>query len=100
MMANKLGFDYRYMSQNSPASGMPVGVVSAPDQVNVAQEKTTLFPPSALDTAHEGISSAEQRDEHQPSGLADQESNQAGSSSDVTRSPREEITEVASKLQP
>ena len=59
MMANKLGFDYRYMSQNSPASGMPVGVVSAPDQVNVAQEETTLSPLSALDIALEGICSAE-----------------------------------------
>ena len=100
MMANKLAFDYPYRSLNSPASGTPVGVASALDQVNVAQEETTLSPPSTLDTAHEGICSAEQRDEHQPSGQADQESNQAGSSSEVTRSPGEEIPEKASKLQP
>ena len=75
MMANKLAFDYPYRSLNSPASGTPVGVASAPDQVNVAQEETTLSPLSTLDTAHEGICSVEQRDEHQPSGLANQESN-------------------------
>ena len=75
MMANKLGFDYPYRSLNSPASGTPVGVASAPNQVNIAQEETTLSPLSALDIALEGICSAEQRDEHQPSGLADQESN-------------------------
>ena len=76
MMANKLGFDYPYRSLNSPACGMPVGVASTLDQVNIAQEEPTSFPlPSALVTAHEGISSAEQRDEHQPSGLADQEAN-------------------------
>ena len=64
MMANKLGFDYPYRSLNSPTSGTPMGVASALDQVNVAQEETTLSPPSALDTALEGICSAEQRDEH------------------------------------
>ena len=99
MMANKIGFNYPFRSPNSPPSGTPVGVASAPDQVNVAQEETTLSPPSTLDTAHEGICSVEQRDEHQPSGQADQESNQAGSSSEVTRSPGEEIPEVASELQ-
>ena len=72
-------------------------MASAPDQVNVAQEEPTSFPlPLALVTTHEGISSAEQRDEHQPSGLADQEANQAGISSEVTGSPGEEIP----KLQP
>ncbi|KAG2620242.1 hypothetical protein PVAP13_3NG159901 [Panicum virgatum] len=75
MMANKLGVNYTFRSLNSPPSGTPVGVASAPDQVNVAQEETTLSPPSALDIGHEGICSAKQRDEHQPSGLADQESN-------------------------
>ena len=93
-MANKLGVNYTFRSLNSPPSGTPVGVASAPDQVNVAQEETTLSPPSALDTAHEGICSAEQRDEHQPSGLADQEANQAVSSSEVTGSPGEEIPEL------
>ena len=96
MMANKIGFNYPFRSPNSPPSGTPVGVASAPDQVNVAQEETTLSPPSALDTGHEGICSAEQRDEHQPSGLAEWESNETGSSSELTRSPEEEITEVAS----
>ena len=74
MMANKLGVNYTFRSLNSPPRGTPVGVASAPDQVNVAQEETTLSPPSTLDTAHEGICSVEQRDEHQPSGQADQES--------------------------
>ena len=70
-------------------------MASAPDQINVAQEEPTSFPlPSALVTAHEGISSAEQRDEHQQSGLADQDANQEGSSSDVTGSPGEEIPEL------
>ena len=96
-MANKLGVNYTFRSLNSPPSGTPVGVASAPDQVNVAQEETTN---DAVDTCHEGICSAEQRDKHQPSGLADQELNQAGSSSEVTRSSGEEITEVASELQP
>jgi hypothetical protein len=59
MMANKLGFDYPYRFLNSPACGTHVGVASAPDQVNVAQEETTLSPPSTLDTALEGICSAE-----------------------------------------
>jgi hypothetical protein len=70
-------------------------VASAPDQVNVAQEEPTSFPlPLALVTTHEGISSTEQRDEHRPSRLADQEANQAGSSSEVTGSPGEEIPEL------
>ena len=59
MMANKIGFNYPFRSPNSPPSGTPVGVASAPDQVNVAQEETTLSPPSTLDTALEGICSAE-----------------------------------------
>jgi hypothetical protein len=94
MMANKLAFDYRYRSWDSPVSGTPMGVASAPDQVNITQEDPTLFPPFALDIAHEGISSAEQRDEHQPSGLADQEANQAVSRSEVTGSLGEEIPEL------
>ena len=70
-------------------------MASAPDLVNVAQEEPTSFPlPLALVTTHEGISSAEQRDKHQPSGLADQETNQAGNSSEVTESPGEEIPEL------
>ena len=70
-------------------------VASAPDQVNVAQEEPTSFPlPLALVTTHEGISSAEQRDEHQPSGLVDQEANQAGISSELTGTPGEEIPEL------
>ena len=75
MMANKLGVNYSFRSLNAPPSGMSVGVASAPDQVNVAQEETTLSPPFVLDTGHEGMCSAEQRDEHQPSGLAEWESN-------------------------
>ena len=70
-------------------------MASAPDQINVAQEEPTSFPlPLALVTTHEGISSAEQRDEHQPSGLADQDANHAGSSSEVTGSLGEEIPEL------
>ena len=100
MKASKLVVDFSYRSRDSPASGTPVGVASAPEQVNIAQEEPTLSPPSALDIAHEGISSAEYRHEHQPLGLADQESNQAGSSSEVTRSLGEEVAEKASELQP
>ena len=59
MMANKLGVNYSFRSLNAPPSGMSVGVASAPDQVNVAQEETTLSPLSALDIALEGICSAE-----------------------------------------
>ena len=64
MKASKLVVDFSYRSRDSPASGTPVGVASAPNQVNVAQEETTLSPLSALDIALEGICSAEQRDEH------------------------------------
>ena len=59
MMANKLGVNYTFRSLNSPPSGTPVGVASAPNQVNIAQEETTLSPLSALDIALEGICSAE-----------------------------------------
>ena len=70
-------------------------MASAPDQVNVAQEEPTSFPlPLALVTTHESISSTEQRDEHQPSGLVDQEANQAGISSELTGTPGEEIPEL------
>ena len=96
----RVGIDYVYGSPASPAGESPVHEASGtPEHVNSAHEEPTS-PLPTQDIALESSNSAEPRDKHQHSGLADQDTAQADSCSDETRRPGEDFAEKMAEQQP